>query len=176
MITVCLLIAFIALSIALHLLWALKRIHAHPYVEPAHIAVPGIAPYLSRLISDISKIAEIEPPELYFYRAQLPNAFAVATIMRSELFIADELLEEANLQEKRLDYLMRVICHEIAHLKNNDSVKLGLLTYISNLSVFFKFRFVQNKCTQLITKIEHQADLTANELFQKATELFANNS
>ncbi|MDX8396024.1 MAG: M48 family metalloprotease [Mariprofundaceae bacterium] len=161
------LIAIAALSIALHLLWAWRCIHAHPHVEPAYIAIPEIEPYLSRMIKDISKVAEITPPELFVCRARLPNAFVIVTIMRSELFITDELLEEANNQQHKLDYLTSIICHEIAHLKNQDSIKLGLITYMNNISACLHFRFVEEKCDRLISLIEQRADLTASDLFKE---------
>jgi len=166
------LIAIGALSIALHLLWAWWRIHSHPHVEPAYIAIPEIEPYLSRMISDISKIAEITPPELFVCRARLPNAFVIATIMRAELFITDELLEEANDQHDKLRYLTGIICHEIAHLKNNDSIRLGLISYIHNLSAFMKIRLIEKACSRRILKIEQQAHLTANELSQQYHRFF----
>jgi len=168
-------IAVIALSIALHLLWAWRNIHKNPHVEPAHIAIPDTEPYLSQLISEISNIAGVNSPALFVCRAQLPNAFVVATIMRAEIFVTDELLEAANDRQDRLNYLIRVICHEIAHLKNKDSIRLGLLTYIANLAGFLKLRMVENKCNQLITKIEQRAHLTADQLFEEVTLLLDEN-
>jgi len=169
------LIAIGALFFASHLLWAWWRIHSHPHVEPAYIAIPEIEPYLSQMISDIAKLAKIAPPELYVCRAQLPNAFVIATIMRAELFITDELLEEANNLDNKLDYLTRIICHEIAHLKNHDSIRLGLITYINNLSSSLHVRLIEQQCTLLITKIEQQADLTASALFKQYSLLFTKN-
>jgi len=169
------LIAVIALSMSLHLLWAWYHIHASPHVEPVDIAVPNIAPYLSRMISDISGIAGIDPPSLYVCRAQLPNAFAVATIMRAEIFVTDELLEEANDRQDQFNYLMQVLCHEIAHIKNQDAIRLGLITYVYHLSQFLKLRVVETKCNQLIAKAEHRADLTADKLFEEVTLLLDEN-
>jgi len=168
-----LLIAFLALAITTHLLWAWKRIHSHPHVEPARIAIPEVAPYLENMLADISSIANVTPPDLYFRRGHLPNAFLIATIFRSEIFITDALLEAANDKKDKLGFLTHVLCHEVAHIKNNDSIKLGLFTYIKNLAELLKLGAIETIYIQKILLIEQQADITAAELSNQVQSLYA---
>ena len=153
-----------ALLIALHLTWAWWRIRTHAHVEPLHIASLGISHELHQLTHELGQLAGVERPLLFVRRARLPNAFVIAAIMRPEIYLTDELLEEASLREDGDDYLIGVLCHEIAHIKLNDNVRYGFWSYLDLLGSIFHLQAFCAVSRKRITAIEREADKTANQL------------
>jgi len=157
----CIFIAIIATFIGLKLAWAWHRLRSHPHVEPIEVAKPSISDSLHNLIKHVAIIAGVNAPPIYIRRAALPNAFIVAGIFRSEIFLSDELLEEC----VSLEALERVICHEIAHIKHGDALPLGLLTLGLQCSQTLSLSFLANYFQNRIDQIEHAADMQAHQLF-----------
>jgi len=166
------LLALSALIMVIHLWWVWKNIRFHSDVEPIEIAFHDqeLVGAIHNLVKKISEQAGIRPPALFIRRAQLPNAFVVATIMRSELYFTDEFFEEANNRDDKLHYFLSAICHEIAHLKNNDHIPLGLLNYLKYLATTFGINRLAYQCEQHINRIEEQADCTANLLLENFSQ------
>lgn len=161
-------IVAIAFFVIARLSWASYKLRNHPSVEPIAIAHPEIAPELNQLIHDISKAANLDfSPALFVRRGALPNAFIAAVIIRPELFISDELLEQCDTCNNGLEELMRVLCHEIAHLQRHDAIRLGLLTYIEQSSHVLRLKFTERFAQNKIAHIEKQTDLAADEIFKK---------
>ena len=160
--------ALLELTVSASLLLAWKTIHSHPHVQPLDEVISAdIALHLKTIIAKISNLAGIETPNIYICRAELPNAFAVASIMRTELFLTDELLEEANNKENKLEYLTMVLCHEIAHIQHNHSLEPGLWTYGFKVGIFFRVQAIHRYCKNRLIRLEDQADISAKALYEK---------
>jgi len=157
----CIFIAIISTFLALRLVWAWHRLRSHPHVEPIEIAKPSISDSLHNLVKQVASIADVDAPPIYIRRAALPNAFIVAGIFRSEIFLTDELLEQCS----NIDELEHVICHEIAHIKHGDALPLGLFTLGLQCSQTLSLSFLVNYFQKRIDHIEHAADMQAHQLF-----------
>jgi len=162
---ICFLIAAVSITIGVRLLWAWHKLISHPHVEPIEIAKPEISYELTQLVAEVARIANVIPPPIYIRRAALPNAFIVVGILRPELFLTDQLLEQCC----NLDDLERVICHEIAHIKRTDTIPLGLLTLAKQWSQILALKCFTTYFQKLMTNIEHAADKDAEVLFNNLT-------
>jgi len=160
------LIILIALT-ASRMIWAWRMLRNHPHVEPIEIADPSIAEEMNQLIADVAAAAAVPPPALFIRRGMLPNAFIVAAIARPELYLTDELLERCDQCENGLNELTRVVCHEIAHIKRGDALRLGLLTWCCQFFSTTGMKNLAGRCTQRITGIEQLADKEADRLMQQ---------
>lgn len=80
----------------------------------------------------------IKTPEIGFYNAQDPNAFATwATKNSSLVAVSSWLLETMNERE-----IEAVVAHEMAHILNGDMVTMTLLSGVMNTFVIFFARIV----------------------------------
>ena len=157
-------IAAIALFVVIKLLWAWYRLRSHPHVESIEVANPEVAADLNALIAEVAAAAGIAAPPLYIRRAALPNAFIVAAIIRPELYLTDELLEECDGQADGLHQLMHTICHEIAHIKRGDAIKLGILTWLTHTVASFSMNSNGGIFQCKIELIEDAANVEADSL------------
>jgi len=159
---ICLLLVVTVIAIGLQLLWAWHKLRTHPHVETIEIAKPAISQELGNLVTKVAYVADVTPPPVYIRRAVLPNAFIVAGIIRPELFLTDELLEQC----ESLETLERIICHEIAHIKRGDAIPLGMLMLASQWSRKLAMTSLANFFEKRIDRIEHVTDLEARTIFQ----------
>jgi len=157
-------VAGVAMLTALRLAWAWQRLRSHPHVEPVEIAKPSVAEELKRLVAMIADHAGIAPPLLYIRRAAMPNAFVIVAISRPELYLTDELLEHCDSIDNGLEYLTFTICHEIAHIRRGDSIRLGLLTYASQWANLLGLHKLEKIVRKKIEAIEQQTDMEAERL------------
>lgn len=157
----------IAVIIVCRLLWAWLRLKSHAHVEPVEVADPSIASELNQLVEQIARQAGVAPPPLFIRRAALPNAFVVATMLRPELYLTDELLEQCNASTNPLEMLTRVLSHEISHIRRGDALRLGLLAWLSQIFTGAGLRRLAARCTQSIENIEHLTDVEADQLMQQ---------
>jgi len=155
---------FLASASLLHLSWALYSLHHHPSIEPIAIAQPEISATLQQLLEQLSQLAEITTPDIYIRRAALPNAFVVASVFRQDIYLTDEMLETCDEQDNPLDYLSFVLCHEICHIKRNDSIRLGILTYAGWAATCLRLRNINAYIEQKTRYIEQQTDSMADKL------------
>ncbi len=111
----------------------------------ARLMQPGEAPGLVASIQDLASRAGISAPHLAFYPSDVPNAFALATRGGPGVVAISTALPRI------LDggELRGVLAHEIAHLRNRDSLLSlsgGLfvqsITTVSNLFGLFLFLLV----------------------------------
>jgi len=160
-------VVLIALIIVCRLLWAWLRLKSHAHVEPVEVADPSIASEMNQLVADIATLAGVATPPVFIRRAALPNAFVVATVLRPEIYLTDELLEQCNASANPLNMLTRVLSHEISHIRRGDGLWLGLLTWLSHIFTGTGMPRLAATCTQRIAGIEQQADIEVDQLMQQ---------
>ncbi|MDX8389473.1 MAG: M48 family metalloprotease [Mariprofundaceae bacterium] len=137
-------------------LWRCKhRLSNHAFVVPLEEALPVNAPHVQQLISALSFIAGTRVPSTYVYRASLANAFVAALPLTPELYISDEVFEDANAADQSLEYLVAILAHEIAHLKLDHGMRHAALLYCRDL---FIFRFMKSYCIKRLALLEKEAD------------------
>jgi len=156
--------SLIAALIATRLLWAWYRLKLHPHVETVEIACPALATELNALVKEIANKAGVEAPALYIRRASLPNAFVIATILRPELYLTDELLEYCDTRPNSLELLMQTICHEITHLKRGDALPIAFLTWGLHAAGRASIRQLEMTIKERIACIEASVDEEAHRL------------
>lgn len=89
-------------------------------------------------VVDIATKHNIKLPEVGFYHAQDPNAFATGATKNSSLVaVSSGLLDMMN--EKEIE---AVVAHEMAHILNGDMVTMTLLTWVMNTFVIFFARII----------------------------------
>lgn len=160
-------LALTSVLISIHLIWTVYRLRSHPCIEPVEIALPELSDELNQMLNNIAHAADISiTPSLFIRRAALPNAFVVATFFRPELYLTDELLEHCNEIEHGLEKLTHILCHECAHIKRNDSIRLGLLTYALQWTAALHVNTLHLRIQHRIDHIETQADCTAKQIFR----------
>jgi len=157
-------LATVALYVMIKLIWVWYRLRFHPHVERIEIAFPAIAPELNALVDEVATVAGVSTPALYIRRAALPNAFIVATIIRPELYLTDELLEDCDRRQDGLNRLIHTVCHEIAHIKRGDAPKLCFLTWLMHLTSALCLPSLANAVSKKIGSIEQDTDIEANHL------------
>lgn len=89
-------------------------------------------------VLDIAAKNGIKTPEIGFYAAQDPNAFATwATKNSSLVAVSSGLLDMMSEDE-----IEAVVAHEMAHILNGDMVTMTLLTGVMNTFVIFFARII----------------------------------
>ncbi len=84
-------------------------------------------------VFEIANRSGIKLPEIGFYHAQDPNAFATGATKNSSLVaVSSELLDMMSEQE-----IEAVVAHEMAHILNGDMVTMTLLSGVMNTFVIF---------------------------------------
>lgn len=89
-------------------------------------------------VADIAAKHNIKIPEVGFYDAQDPNAFATGATKNSSLVAVSSGL----LDMMTLDEIEAVVAHEMAHILNGDMVTMTLLTGVMNTFVIFFARII----------------------------------
>ncbi|WP_241697006.1 M48 family metalloprotease [Mariprofundus sp. KV] len=165
-----LIIAAAFMLIVTQLVWAWRRLKRHPHVEIVELAKPEISAELNTLVEVVANTAGVAPPQLYVRRASLPNAFMIAAIIRPELYLTDELLEHCDSRDDGLNHLTQTICHEIAHIKRGDAIRLGFLTWVMHTASSLSIHSVAKSVLLKIDSIEVAADNEASFLYARLNE------
>ena len=162
-------IFFVLLGLVIYFFRARSRIVRNPNVEQIHIAHPAIAEEVQTMVERIASIAEVPTPEVFIFRAELPNAFIISSRKKPLLFLADELFEECDElgSEKGLAKLEWAICHEIAHIKERHALKSGITETLDLAGQRLKVNRFTALAVNRRTTIEHQANARAKILFKK---------
>ncbi|MDX8407917.1 MAG: M48 family metalloprotease [Mariprofundaceae bacterium] len=134
-----------------------QRLLHNPHVQPLAIALPVQGILIQQLINDMAKIAEIHPPEVFVYRACLPNAYIASMPLRPELFLSDEALEQASESNSPIEYMAQLIGHEMAHIRLHHALFHAPIMYLAQ-SRFFLFFPMRTICQVALKKIEASAD------------------
>jgi heat shock protein HtpX len=128
-------IAFLmALGINLFSLWNSDSIVLRMF--GAREVGPGDAPQLHELVGELAKRAELPMPRVYVMHNAQPNAFATGrSPSRSAVAVSTGLLETLSKQE-----LAGVIAHELAHIRNRDTLTMTVAATIAGaISMFANF-------------------------------------
>ena len=161
-------LALAAAMVALYFLWVWQRLRQHPHVQPVEIAVPSIAQELNGVVSQVSAIAGVRAPRLFIRRAELPNAFVVASFMRPELYMTDELLEWLDQQHDGTDQLYRIVCHEIAHIKLHHEIPMGIANMMQLVGKKLGIKVATTMGSRWIERMENDADALSSDLYGMA--------
>ncbi|RLL50875.1 hypothetical protein D8Y20_10825 [Mariprofundus sp. EBB-1] len=156
--------AITILIIAVKTAWIVWHLEQHPHMEPLTLARPTIAPFIETMTEQISKIAEITAPSIYILRSQHPNAFIFSPFKRRRLILTDELLEEADQRSDGVEFLKKIICHEIAHIALKHGPRLYILKLMEDMIPVTRFH---NLTKNRLNTIETEADQLAETLFEK---------
>lgn len=94
------------------------------------------APDLVDLVEQLARRAELPPPRVYILNNPQPNAFATGrSPSRSAVAVSTGLMETLNRDE-----LAGVIAHELAHIKNRDTLTMAVAATIGGaVSMFAQF-------------------------------------
>jgi len=95
------------------------------------------APWIHDRVDAMSESFGIDPPDVYISSMGMPNAFAVGR-RNNGTVVLDESLRDIMDDEE----LEGIIAHELAHLKNNDSVVMVLGQSIATIIGFVTFLLV----------------------------------
>ncbi len=91
---------------------------------------PLNAPRLYRILVELSHRAELpRPPTLYYIPSHVHNAFAVGTGNDAAIGVTDAILRDFSTRE-----VAGILAHEISHVRNRDTVVMGLADAISRFS------------------------------------------
>ncbi|MDQ6990775.1 MAG: M48 family metalloprotease [Mariprofundaceae bacterium] len=153
-----------ALSIYIRLWYCKKKLKQHIHVNDLERALPVHAVWVYKLLQELSLIAAIHPPKVFVYRAELPNAFVAAMPLRSEIYIADELFEEANASHDPIDTLAQTLAHEIAHLKLNHAFTHAIYTYLSYQHIPMLSDLAKNKLRTIEQEADDEAERIVSQL------------
>jgi len=148
---------FLISAIGLQLWKSSRRLFQHQHVSPLAIALPVQGEPIQLMINDMSHCAGIPSPEVFVYRARLPNAFIASAPLRTELFISDEALEEASESANPLDTLAQLIGHELAHIKLRHGLYHVTIMYIAQ-STGVWLTPLKKICLSRLNKLEVAAD------------------
>lgn len=123
--------AFVSLLISR---WSAKRAYGIVPVQETDISQLSAKQRLVYdTVVDIATKHNIKIPEVGFYNAHDPNAFATGATKNSSLVaVSSGLLDMMN--EKEIE---AVVAHEMAHILNGDMVTMTLLTGVMNTFVIF---------------------------------------
>ena len=94
------------------------------------------APDLVDLVHQLAQRAELPPPRVYILNNPQPNAFATGrSPSRSAVAVSTGLMETLNREE-----LAGVIAHELAHIKNRDTLTMAVAATIGGaVSMFAQY-------------------------------------
>jgi len=93
---------------------------------------PGNAPGLYQIAAELSRRAGLETvPALYYIPSRIHNAFAIGSGKSASIAMTHALLEDFSGRE-----LAGIVAHEISHIRNQDTVVMGLADSISRFSTF----------------------------------------
>src|SRR5690606_13790176 len=93
--------------------------------------VPGQAPGLFRVVSELAARAALPMPELYYIASPVPNAIAVGSRRRPGLAVTDGLLRILSPRE-----LQAVLAHELSHIDNGDLSVMSLAESLTRYAAF----------------------------------------
>jgi len=143
-----------ALGVVIRLWYCTKNLKQHIHVNSLERALPVHAEWVYKLLQELSLIASIDTPKVFVYRAELPNAFVAVMPLRSEIYIADELFEDASTSDDPIHTLAQTLAHELAHLKLNHAFAHTIYTYLSYQHIPMLHNFTKKQ----LRKIEQEAD------------------
>ena len=97
---------------------------------------PSMAPDLFEIVRDLARRAELPMPRVYIMNNAQPNAFATGrSPSRAALCASTGLLEAVNREE-----LSGVLAHELAHVKNRDTLTMAVAATIGGaVSMFAQY-------------------------------------
>jgi heat shock protein HtpX len=97
---------------------------------------PETAPELFQIVRDLARRAELPMPRIYIMDNPQPNAFATGrSPSRAALCASTGLLEALNSEE-----LSGVLAHELAHVKNRDTLTMAVAATIGGaVSMFAQY-------------------------------------
>jgi heat shock protein HtpX len=106
----------------------------------AHPLRPGALPWLEDLTAQLARRADVPMPRLYLIDSPTPNAFATGrSPSKAAVAVTTGLLELLNRRE-----LAGVIAHELAHVKNRDTLLMtvagtlaGVITHVVQTLFWF---------------------------------------
>jgi len=162
-------ISLVLLGLAIYFLRARNQIARHPNVEPIHLAHPTLAEEVQSMVERIAIIAEVPTPEVFIFRAELPNAFIIPSRKKPLLFLADELFEACDDlgSEKGLAKLEWTICHEMAHIMERHALKSGITETLDLAGHRLKIKKLLELAQKRRVIIENQADARASILHEE---------
>ncbi|MDY7035098.1 MAG: protease HtpX [Thermodesulfobacteriota bacterium] len=136
--------SFISLALAK---WTAKRLTgASVIIDPGSESEA----WLVHTVSNLSREAGIETPEVAVYDAADPNAFATGMRKNNSLVaVSTGLLRRMDKGEVRA-----VLAHEVAHITNGDMVTLALIQGVVNTFVIFFSRIIGNIIDRVVFKNE----------------------
>jgi len=157
---------FYIAAISLQLWKSDRHLIQHSHVMPLNQALPVQGNLIQQLISDMASIAEVLPPEVFVYRARLPNAYIAAMPLRPELFLSDEALEQANESDRPLENLAQLVGHELAHIRLHHALYHAAITFIAQSQSFIFFP-LRSLCLVSLNKLESSADLEGSHIAKR---------
>ncbi len=101
-------------------------------------------------VTDLSRKAGIDMPEVAIFPGEQPNAFATGWNRNAALVAVSTGL----LQHMKRDEVYAVLGHEIGHVANNDMVTLALVQGVINTFVIFLSRIVGYVVDRMVLKNE----------------------
>ena len=106
----------------------------------AHPVDPASAPALHAIVEELARRAEMPMPRIYLIESDQPNAFATGRNPRNAAIAATTGLLRLLSREE----LTGVLAHELAHVKNRDTLTMtvaatiaGAIGMIANFAYFF---------------------------------------
>lgn len=100
---------------------------------------------LLKEVESLCEKAKIPPPQVFVIKDPVLNAYSVARNHdKSEIFISEELLGKLDRNELR-----SVLAHEIAKIKNLDTISLSLSSSLMSLGLFPLFLFPLKNSTRI---------------------------
>ena len=106
----------------------------------AHPVDPASAPGLHAIVEELARRAEMPMPRIYLIESDQPNAFATGRNPRNAAIAATTGLLRLLSREE----LTGVLAHELAHVKNRDTLTMtvaatiaGAIGMIANFAYFF---------------------------------------
>lgn len=103
---------------------------------------PRNGPQLYRILVELSRRAELDrTPTLYYIPSKMHTAFAVGTGANPAIGMTDAMFRDFSTRE-----IAAIMAHEISHIRNRDTLVMGLAdaisrfaTFLSRLGLFFIF-------------------------------------
>lgn len=109
---------------------------------------PHELPWLHALLDDVSRRANLPRPRLYVMESDTPNAFATGrSPEKSAVAVTTGLLQLLDRRE-----LAGVLAHEVAHVKNRDTLIMtvaatlaGVITHLAQMAFFWGGSLLGNR-------------------------------